>query len=125
MWRELGNLFNTRKKKSNNSISRIIIDNKILNNDKDIANALNKHFMQIGKTLAKEVGPQEPHSYATDLKDPIDNSLLLRPTNDEEPMNEINHLKSEETFDRRVSVIKYVKQEITDSIIISSNILFR
>ena len=30
MWRELGNLLNTSKKKSNNSISRIIVDNKIL-----------------------------------------------------------------------------------------------
>ena len=31
MWRALGNLLNTSKKKSNNSISRIIVNNKILN----------------------------------------------------------------------------------------------
>ena len=81
--------------------------------------------MQIDKTLANEVAPQEPHSYATYLKDLIDDSLLLRPTNDEEPMNEINHLKNKETFDMRVSLIKYIEQEITDSKVIISNKLFR
>ena len=90
MWRELGSLLNTNERKSNNSI---YLDNKILNNDKDIANALNKHFMQIGKNLASKVVPQEPHSYAMYLTDPVDDSLFLRPTNDEELMNEINHLK--------------------------------
>ena len=44
MWRELGSLLNTSKKKSNTSINSIIVDHKILNNDKDIANALNKNF---------------------------------------------------------------------------------
>ena len=90
MWREL----DTNKKKSNNSVSRIIIDSKILSNDKDIANALSKHFTQIGKNLANKVVPQEPHSYTTYLTDPIHDILFLRPTNDEELMNEINHLKN-------------------------------
>ena len=85
MWRELGNLLNTSKKKS--SISRIIIDNKILNNHKDIANALNTHFTQIGKNLANKVVSQEPHFYATYLTDPVDDSLVLRATNDEELLN--------------------------------------
>ena len=98
-------------------ISRIIVDNKILNNDNDIANALNKHFTQIGKNLANEVVPQEPHSYATYLTNPIDDSLFLRQTNDEELMNEINYLKNKATLDVRVSLVKYVKQEIIDGLI--------
>ena len=114
MWRELGNLLNTNKKKSNDSISRIIIDNKILSNDKDIANALNKHFTQIGKNLANKVIPQELHSYAMYLIDPTDDSLFLIPTNDVEHMNEINHLQNKATLDVRISLIKYVKQEIID-----------
>ena len=64
-----------------------MVDNKLLNNDKDIANALNTHFTQIGKNLANKVIPQEPHSYATYLTDPVDDSLFLRPTNDEELLN--------------------------------------
>ena len=89
--------FNSVKKskmKSNNSISRIIFDNKILNNDKNIANALNTHFTQIGKNLANKVVSQEPHSYATYLTDLVDGSLFLRPTNDEELLNEINQIKA-------------------------------
>ena len=121
MRRELGNPLNTNKKKSNNSISRIIVDNKILRNDKDIANALNKHFTQIGRSLAGKVVPQEPHLYATYLTDPVNDSLFLRPTNDEELINEINHLKNKATLDVRVSLIKYVKQEIIDCLVINFN----
>ena len=125
MWRELGNLLNTSKKKSNNLISKIIADNKILNIDKDIANALNTHFTQIGETLANKVVPQEPHSYATYLTDPVDDSLFLRPANDEELLNETDQLKNKATLDVRVSLIKYVKQEIIDGLVIIFNKSFR
>ena len=99
MWRELGNLLNTSKKKSNNSISRIIVDNQALNNDKDIANALNTHFTQIDKNLVSKVVSQEPYSYATHLTAPVDDSLFLRPTNDEERLNELYQLKNKATLD--------------------------
>ena len=69
--------------------------------------------------------PQEPHSYATYLTDPIDDCLFLRPTNDEELMNEINHLKNKATLDVRVSLIKYVKHEIIDGLVISFDKSFR
>ena len=125
LWMELGNLLNTNRKKSNNSINKIIVDNKILSNDKDIANALNIHFTQIGNNLANKVVPQEPHSYATYLTDPIDDSLFLRPTNGEELMNEINHLQNKATLDVRVSLIKYVKQETIDGLVQIFNKSFR
>ena len=64
---------------------------------------------------------QEPHSYATYLTDPVDDSLFLRPTNDEEFLNEINQLKNKVTLDVRVSLIKYVKQEIIGSLVIIFN----
>ena len=52
------------------------------------------------------------------LTDPIDDSLFLRPTNDEELMNQIDHLKNKATLDVKVSLIKYVKQEIIDGLVI-------
>ena len=67
--------------------------------------------------LTKLIIPQEPHCYAGYLTDPIDDSLFLRPTNDDEFMNEINHLKNKATLDVRVSLIKYVKQEIIDGLV--------
>ena len=59
------------------------------------------------------------------LTDPVDDSLFLRPTNDKELMNEINHLKNKATLDVRVSLIKYVKQEIIDGLVIIFNKSFR
>ena len=50
MWKELGNLLNTKRKNNGNSINKLIINNKQLNNDKDIANALNTHFATINLT---------------------------------------------------------------------------
>ena len=47
MWKELGNLLNTKKKTMGSSISKIIINNKEITDDKDIANALNDHFTKI------------------------------------------------------------------------------
>ena len=61
MWKELGNLLNANKKKTSNSISKLIINNKELKN-KDIANALNEHFTTIGKNLAAKVIPQVNNS---------------------------------------------------------------
>ena len=52
MWKELSNLLHTnRKNKSNssNSISKLIVNKKELTNNKEIANALTKHFTTIGK----------------------------------------------------------------------------
>ena len=68
-----------------------------------------QHSTQIGNNLANKVVPQEPHSYPTYLTDPVDDSLFLRPTNDEELMNEINHLKNNANLDVSVSLIKYLK----------------
>ena len=92
MWKELGNLLNANKKKTSNSICKLIINNKELKNNKDIANALNEHFTTIGKNLAAKVIPQVNNSFKTYMTDPINNSLFLRPTDTNEIMKEINQL---------------------------------
>ena len=52
MWKELGNLLNTKKESKGNSKSKLSINNQEITKDKDIANALNNHFTKIGKNLA-------------------------------------------------------------------------
>ena len=59
------------------------------------------------------------------MADPVDDSLFLRPTNDEELLNEINQLKNKTTLDVRVPLIKYVKQETIDGLVIIFNKSFR
>ena len=51
------------------------------------------------KILPNKVVSLEPHSYAKYLTDPVDDSLFLRPTNDEELLNEINQVKNKATLD--------------------------
>ena len=47
MWKELGNLLNTKKKNREVQLSKIIINNKEIAYDKDIANALNDHSQKL------------------------------------------------------------------------------
>ena len=49
MWKELGNLFDTKKKSKRKSISKLSINNQEITKDKDIANALNNYFTKIGR----------------------------------------------------------------------------
>ena len=55
----LGNLLNSNRTNKNNSIRKLIINNKELSNNKDNANALNTHFRTIGKNLANKVIPKK------------------------------------------------------------------
>ena len=94
------------------------MNNQEITKDKDIANALNEHFTKIGKNLADKVRPETFRNYLTD---PISESLFLRPTNNYEVLKEINQLKNNATTDIRVSLLKYVKQEIVSSLVIIFN----
>ena len=89
--------------------------------DKDIANTLNKHFTNIGKNLAEKIVPQQNLTFKTYLTDPIANSLYLRPTDFDEILKEINRLKTKATLDIRVSLLKHLKQEIVNGLMIIFN----
>ena len=101
------------------------INNKELTNNKDIVNALNTHFSTTGKNLADKVIPQENNSFKAFLTDPIKCSLYLRPTNSDEIIKEINQLKNKATLDIRVTLVKYVKQELVDGVVIIFNKSFQ
>ena len=121
MWKELHNLLNTKKKNKGNSITKLIMNNQEITKDKDIANAPNEHFTKIGKNLADKVRSGRNNSFRNYLTDPISESLFLRPTNNYEVLKEINQLKNKATTDIRVSLLKYVKQEIASGLVIIFN----
>ena len=121
----ISNLLNSNRTNKNNSISKLIINNKELTNNKDIANALNTHFVTIGENLADKVIPQENNSFKAYLTDPIKCSLFLRPTNSDEIIKEINQLKNQATIDIRVTLVKHVKQELVDTLVIIFNKSFQ
>ena len=54
MWKELGDLLSTTKRKKGNPISKLIVNNVEITKDKDIANTLNKHFTILEKILPRK-----------------------------------------------------------------------
>ena len=118
MWKELGNLLNTKKKIKGNSISKLSINNQEIPKDKDIANALNNHFTKISKNLADKVRPERNDLFKNYLTNPISESLFLQPTNNSEVLKQINQLKNKATIDIRVSLLKYMKQQIVNDLVI-------
>ena len=97
------------------------INNQEITKDKDIANALNDHFTKNGKNLADKVRPERNDLFKNYLTDPLSESLFLQPTNNSEVLKEINQLKNKATIDIRVSLLKYVKQQIVICLVIIFN----
>ena len=69
--------------------------------------------------------PERNHSFKNYLTDPINESLFLRPTDNNEVLKEINQLKNKATIDVRVSLLKHVKQEIIKGLVIIFNKSFK
>ena len=59
------------------------------------------------------------------MTDPINNSLFLRPTDTDEIIKEINQMKNKSTLDIRVPLLKHVKQELADGLVIIFNKSFQ
>ena len=118
-------MFNSSRTNKVNSVSKLIINNKELTNNKDIANSLNTHFTTIGKNLAVRVIPQENNSFKAYLTDRIKCSLFLRPTDSDEIIKEINQLKNKATLDIRVTLLTHVKQKLVDGLVIIFNKSFQ
>ena len=121
MWKELGDLLSRTKRTKGNPISKLIVNNVEITKGKDIANTLNKDFTNIGKNLAEKIVPKQNLTFNTYLTDPIANSLYLRPTDSDEILKEINRLKTKAILDIRVSLLKHVKQEIVNGLVIIFN----
>ena len=80
---------------------------------------LNYHFPKICKNPADKVRPERNHSLKNYLTDAINESLFLRPTDNNEVLKEINQLKNKATIDIRVSLLKHIKQEIIKGLVIN------
>ena len=82
--------------------------------DKQIVNALNDYFANVGDNLASNI-PTCTKSFGDYLKDPNPHSIFMQPTDSEELIKEINQMKNKRSaLDIvKISMIKYVKEEIT------------
>ena len=71
--------------------------------------------------MPKKIVPKQNLTFKTYLTDPVANSLYLRPTDSDEILKEINQLKTKVTLDIKVSLLKHVKQEIVNGLVVIFN----
>ena len=69
--------------------------------------------------------PERNHLFKNYLTNPINESLFLRPTDNDEVLKEINQLKNKATIDIRVSLLKHLKQEVIEGLVIIFNKSFK
>ena len=123
MWKQLGYLLNTKNSKSKrSSVNKLIIDGKTVSNDKEIANALNSYFLNVGPNLANKVNHSSA-SHKDYLLNPTTDTVFLTPTDSIEISKEISSLKNKKSgidiF--KTSLIKFMKDEIIEALVIIFN----
>ena len=82
-------------------------------------------YLCIGKNLADKVKPEKNHSFKDYSTDPINESLFVRPTDNNGVLKETNQLKNNATTDIRVSLLKRMKQKIVKGLVIIFNKSFK
>ncbi len=91
LWNIFGKIINPNKHKCNKKIAKLKCLDKVIENDKDIANALNDYFCNIGEQMA-ESHTNDTSTFTKYLDESNKNSFFLSPTTYEEVLKEIKKL---------------------------------
>ena len=70
-WKTLSPILNRNKNSKPKSINKLNINGKIIYNNKDIADALNNYFANIGKNLSHQITNNNSGSFRNYLKNPV------------------------------------------------------
>ena len=127
LWSNLGNILSPDKRHKSNSIDRLLMDGKEVKDDSEIADSLNEYFARVGQNLSNNVS-EVSRSYKDYLKNPVSDSVFLKPTDIIEVGTQISKMKNNKSgldiF--RINLIKYVKNEIVQGLtMIINKINFR
>ena len=76
------------------SIKKIVCNNQMLEDESQIAEALNEHFSSIGLKLSSKLPSTPQNSYSAFLPPSIQNSFYLSPANDHDVKQIISNLKN-------------------------------
>ena len=97
IWREINKLC-YKENKNRNHISRIpklVINNKIITEDKEMTNEFNQYFSQVGVNLASKLPPvSSTHGFKRFLPPSVSNSFVCDSISYTEIQNTIKNLKS-------------------------------
>ena len=123
MWKTLSPILNRNKNSKPKSINKLNINGKNIYNDKDIADALNNYFANIGKNLSHQINNNNSRSFRNYLKNPVSESIFIKPTNYKEVEKEFDQFKTTKaTMDIfNVKTLKFVQTEIIPALVIVFN----
>ena len=106
MWQVLGNIINN-KSKSISPIHNLMINNKKISNQQDIAEEFNKYFCSIGSQLASKLDGEG--DVKTFLEGRVINSIQLFDILEVEVQNEINSLDCKKSVGHDNLPAKFIK----------------
>ena len=125
MWKNLARLLNPDKRGTKHkTVDKLVINGQTIYKDKEIANAFNNFFSNIGNELSKEV-PDTNHqkSFKDYLPDPIKQSIYLKPITKSEIEQELEKLNARKSILDifNINIIKMVKHQIIPGLVIIFN----
>lgn len=125
-WSLINNVINNKPKRKSSTIKCINHNNASFTNNKDIANAFNNYFSNIGKHLASNLPTR--NLQCTDYLDPpVNNTIFLTPIDKEEVLQEISKLKPGKApgMDNiKGEIIKTIAHVIGDALVHVFNLCF-
>ena len=123
MQKTLSPILNGNKNSKPKSINKLNINGKVIYNDKDIADALNNYFANIGKNLSHQINNNNSRSFRNYFKNPVFESIFIKPTNYKEVEKEFDQFKTTKaTIDIfNIKTLKFVKNEIIPALVIVFN----
>ena len=95
LWDEFGPILGKKGAKSKNSIIKLVINKRTLTDASDIANAMNKHFCEIGPKLASKI--EEGDCFKSFLGNSADQNFFIKAVDETDVLEELlklNHRKS-------------------------------
>ena len=112
-----------RKRKTNNSPSHILSNNKKINNSREIVDTLNEYFSSIGGSLASQI-KQPQKRYSDYLKQNITSSFSFDSVNSDDVLKILNKMKAKTSSDAdgmSMILLKLIKEDLADPIALLIN----
>ena len=126
LWEIFGPIVNPSKAKNSTKISKLLVNDKITYNERDIAECFNAYFCNIGTSLAQKI-PETNINPGNYLSPPILNSIYLDPITEDELctlVSKLNHKKSVGPNDIPIKIFKQSIKELKGPILKIMNLSF-
>ena len=123
LWQIINDIISPNSRQSNNLPEYFIIDDKKVQNDREISESFNTFFTNIASELVSDLGPP-PESFENYLKDPINTTFQFSNVSQTDVEKAINSLKSKKTQDcdgLSTELIKSIKDDLLKPLTIIIN----